>query len=102
VKALGTYLMKAVNNLSFNCYGESLDTSPDFLLAKRAYEESLVDWNEGDNNVKNDLQISEHIPNFDTPLKKNLLLKQLTNNEKDILRNNVEPVGETGNPTKMV
>jgi hypothetical protein len=71
-------------------------------LAKRAYEESLVDWNEGDNNAKNDLQISEHIPNFDTPLKKKLHLKQLTNNEKDILRNNVEPVGETGNPTKMV
>jgi hypothetical protein len=94
--------MKAVNNLSFNCYGESLDTSPDFLLAKRAYEESLVDWNEGDNNAKNDLQISEHIPNFDTPLKKNSYQEQLTYNEEDILRDNVEPVGETGNPTKMV
>jgi len=94
--------MKAPTNLSFNCYGESLDTSPDFLLAKRAYEESLVDWNDGEKNAKNDLQISEHIPNFDTPLKKNLHLKQLTNNEKDILRDNVEPVRETGNPTEMV
>ena len=89
-------------DLSFNCYGESLDTSPDFLLAKRAYEESLIDWNEEENYCGKDLQISEHIPNFDTPLKKNLLLKQQTYNEKDVLRDTVEPVRETGDPTTMV
>ena len=89
-------------NLSFNCYGESLDTSPDFLLAKRAYEESLVDWNEEENYCKNLLEIKEHIPNFDTLPKKNLPLKQQTSNEKDVLRDNVEPVRETGNPTTMV
>jgi hypothetical protein len=75
--------------LPFNCYGESLDTSPDFLLAKRAYEESLLAWEETEdvcgNNLINcgksgeqDLEITEHIPNFDIPLKENLPLKQST------------------------
>jgi hypothetical protein len=89
-------------DLSFNAYGESLDGSPDFLLAKRAYEESLIDWNEEENYCKKDLQITEHIPIFDTPIKKNLSLNQPINNEKDVLRSTLEPVGETGNPTKMV
>jgi hypothetical protein len=89
-------------DLSFNCYGESLDTSPDFLLAKRAYEESLIDWNEEENYCGKDLQISEHIPNFDTPLKENLSLNQPTNNEEVVLRSNVESLGERGNPTEMV
>jgi len=89
-------------DLSFNCYGESLDTSPDFLSAKRAYEESLIDWNEEENYCKKDLQISEHIPIFDTPIKKNLSLNQPISNEKDVLRSNVESLGERGNPTEMV
>lgn len=99
--------MKSSNNsLSFNCYGESLDTSPDFFLAKRAYEESLVDWNEDAKNCRKSqehhLQITEHIPNFDIPLKENIPLKQPTNNEENILRNNVEPIGETRNSPTMV
>lgn len=89
-------------DLSFNCYGESLDTSPDFLSAKRAYEESLIDWNEEENNCEKDLQITEHIPIFDTPIKKNLSLNQPTNNEENVLRSDVESLRETGNPTEMV
>jgi len=92
--------------LSFNCYGESLDTSPDFLMAKRAYEESLLAWAELEDNCgklgESDLEITEHIPNFDTPLKKNSHQEQLTYNEKDILRDDVEPVREAGNPTTVV
>ncbi len=103
-----TYQKMQSNNktLSFNCYGESLDTSPDFFLAKRAYEESLIDWNEDEKNCgksgEEHLEITEHIPNFDIPLKKNLPLKQPTNNEENILRNNVEPIGEPGNSPTMV
>jgi len=93
-------------DLSFNCYGESLDTSPDFLLAKRAYEESLLNWAELEDNCaklgESDLEIIEHIPNFDTPLKKNSYQEQLTYNEEDILRDNVEPVGKAGSPTNVV
>ena len=94
--------MKSTNNLSFNCYGESLDTSPDFFMAKRAYEESLVDWNEEENKCEKSLEITEHIPNFDIPLKENLPLKQPTNNEENILRNSLESLREAGNPTKVV
>lgn len=79
--------------LSFNCYGESLDTSPDFLAAKRAYEESLLNWEELEENCEknceqngeSDLEITEHIPNFDIPIKENLPLKQPNLNEKDVL-----------------
>jgi hypothetical protein len=99
-------ILMANRELSFNCYGESLDTSPDFLMAKRAYEESLLAWEELEDNCgkigESHLEITEHIPNFDTPLKKNLESKQLTYNEKDILRDNVEPAGEAGNPTTVV
>lgn len=94
------------NSLSFNHYGESLDTSPDFFLAKRAYEESLVDWNEDDKKCgqheENRLEITEHIPNFDTPLKENVPFKQQNRNEENILRDNVEPIGERRHPEEMV
>ena len=94
--------MVTKKDLSFNSYGESLDTSPDFLLAKRAYEESLVDWNEEENNCNLDLQITEHIPIFDTPLKENLPLNQPNNNEEVVLRSNVESLREEGDSTTMV
>ena len=94
--------MTNTKDLSFNCYGESLDTSSDFLAAKLAYEESLVDWNETENNCEQRLEISEHIPNFDTPLKENIPLKQPTNNEENILRNAMESFGEARDSTKMV
>lgn len=94
------------NTLSFNNYGESLDTCPDFFLAKKAYEESLIDWDNLEKNCGKSgderLEISEHIPNFDIPIKENIPLKQPTNNEENILRNNVEPIGETGNSPTMV
>ena len=94
--------MHLTNNLSVNCYGESLDSTPDFFMAKRAYEESLVDWNEDEINCEKHLEITEHIPNFDPPLKENIPLKQPTNNEENILRNPLESVRETGNPREMV
>lgn len=88
-------------NFPFNHFGESLDTTPDFLLMKRMYEEDLLQWEEK-NNCEKLLEISEHIPNFDTPLKENLPLNQPTYNEENILRNDVEPVRETGDSTTMV
>jgi hypothetical protein len=94
--------MTLSTNLSVNCYGESLDSTPDFFMAKKAYEESLVDWNEEDISYTQLLEINEHIPNFDTPLKKKHLLKTVNNNEENILRNHVEPLGTRGDTTKMV
>lgn len=78
---------QTLNNkdLSFNCYGESLDTSPDFLNAKRSYEESLIDWNSAENdNIEDEkwLHISEQSAIFETPLKENLPLEEQDKNIK--------------------
>lgn len=100
---------KTSKGLSFNCYGESLDTSPDFLLAKRSYEESLIDWNSAENdNIEDEkwLHISEQSAIFETPLKENIPIlvqdKKIEAYEENILRNNVESLGEARNSTRMV
>jgi hypothetical protein len=97
--------------LPMNHFGESLDSSPDFFLMKREYEESLVDWNEEDCgklkqlDAKNQflmLQVTEQSTNFETPLKENQPNNQEITYEEDVLRNNVESAKKTGNTTTVV
>lgn len=72
--------------MPFNHFGESLDSTPDFLSLKRQYEESLVDWNEeGETcgqvleNLQTDLHSLKENITFETRLKENNPLEQPTN-----------------------
>lgn len=47
-----------MEKIDFNCYGESLDSTPDFLSSKRYYEENLL---------LEELNNSELCSKFDTP-----------------------------------
>jgi hypothetical protein len=88
--------------MQFNNYGESLDSSPDFLFLKKIYLEDLEDLEICENNVKfetlienkpdekNDLQIlSEANPleYLDNLIKENQPTK---NDEEIILRDSLE------------
>jgi hypothetical protein len=88
--------------MEFNNYGESLDSTPDFLFLKKIYLEDLEDLEICENNVKfetlienkpdenNDLQIvSEANPlaYLDNLIKEN---QPTNNNEEIILRNSLE------------
>ena len=85
--------------LPINHFGESLDSTPDFFLMKRDYEESLMDWDEeecgklGQLDATNHflmLHVKEQSANFEIPLKENQPNNQQTTYEEDVLRNNVE------------
>lgn len=47
-----------MKEIDFNCYGESLDSTPDFLSLKKHYEENLL---------IEELNNSELCSKFDTP-----------------------------------
>lgn len=80
----------SINDLPFNHFGESLDSTPDFLSLKQQWEYEQLMWEElrenscGKNldnieeNIGNGLDISEQSPIFDTPLKENIPKEQPT------------------------
>ena len=74
--------------LDFNCYGESLDSTPDFFHMKRQYEEDML-MNSVENleeNLNLFLPVNEKIGNFDaTRIVENLdidLIKEKKTNDR--------------------
>lgn len=69
--------------MEFNCYGESLDSTPDFLFMKKHYEESLLDiFDTSDNNF---LEENNNLAIFVDPsnLQENNISQTNLNKKKD-------------------
>ena len=89
MKAPLTYPMIIVNELSFNHYGESLDTSPDFLLMKKMHQDNLEY-----------LQLCGEDVTFETPLLENIPSKTLESSNDLTLESDLSLVRET-KPTRI-